>query len=267
MSLDDTASLTSFLNRHPDVVMVTVVQAKGSTPRDAGTFMLVGKHALFGTIGGGQLEFIGIEKARKLLADGLDRDTLSLPLGPEIGQCCGGWVELALEVLTVERRAALDARMQRATAQQPQVFIFGAGHVGLALTAALSPLPFRVVLLDSREHIDGEIPHGTDFRRVALPEAQVAEIAQGGAAVILTHDHALDFLIAREALARDDLAYIGMIGSATKRATFAHWLAREGGDKAQLTRLTLPIGAGPIKDKRPAVIAALVAAELLHKLC
>lgn len=266
MSLDSAASLHAFLIHHPHAVMVTVTTAKGSTPRDAGTFMLVAEQALFGTIGGGQLEFIGIEKARTLLANGQDRDTLSLPLGPDIGQCCGGWVELALEVLTPERQAALHARMQQLAAQQPQVFIFGAGHVGLALTAALRPLPFSVTLLDSREIIDGQIPDGVTFRRVAMPEAQVAQIAPGGAAVILTHDHALDFLIARQALTRNDLSYIGMIGSATKRATFAHWLAREGGDTAQLARLTLPIGASPIKDKRPAVIAALVAAELLHKL-
>lgn len=266
MSLGSAASLHAFLNHHPDVVMVTVTKAKGSTPRDAGTFMLVAEQALFGTIGGGQLEFIGIEKARTLLANGQDHDTLSLPLGPEIGQCCGGWVELVLEVLTPERKATLDTRMQQAEALQPQVFIFGAGHVGLALAAALKPLPFCVTLLDSRKIIDGQIPAGIDFRRVAMPEAHVAQIAPGGAAVILTHDHALDFLIAREALARDDLSYIGMIGSTTKRATFAHWLERAGGDATQLARLTLPIGASPIKDKRPAVIAALVATELLHRL-
>jgi xanthine dehydrogenase accessory factor len=81
--------------------------------------------------------------------------------------------------------------------------------------------------------------------------------------LILTHDHALDFLIARAALARTDLAYVGMIGSATKRATFAHWLKREGEDDRLMTRLTLPIGGNAVRDKRPEVIAALVAAELL----
>src|SRR3546814_2831524 len=99
-----------------------------------------------------------------------------------------------------------------------------------------------------------------------MPEALVADIPAGGAAVILTHDHALDFLIAREALARPDLPYVGMIGSATKRATFANWLKREGADPRLTDRLVLPVGGSAVKDKRPAVIAAMVAAELLAAL-
>ncbi|MGG2478284.1 XdhC family protein, partial [Rhizobium sp. BR5] len=92
----------------------------------------------------------------------------------------------------------------------------------------------------------------------------VAKIPANGAAIIVTHDHALDFLIAKEALARNDLAYVGMIGSKTKRATFAHWLEREGEPPSRLAKLILPIGGYGVRDKRPAVIAALVAAELLQ---
>jgi len=95
----------------------------------------------------------------------------------------------------------------------------------------------------------------------------VKDMPAGAALVILTHDHALDFLIAREALARADLAYAGMIGSATKRATFANWLSREaGGERSWLDRLTLPIGGSAVKDKRPHVIAAMTAAEILTAL-
>ena len=103
-------------------------------------------------------------------------------------------------------------------------------------------------------------------RLAALPEALVADIPPGSAVVIVTHDHALDFLIAREALARPDLAYTGMIGSATKRATFTRWLLREGGGPDWLERLTLPIGGGAVKDKRPQVIAAMTVAEMLTAL-
>jgi xanthine dehydrogenase accessory factor len=100
-----------------------------------------------------------------------------------------------------------------------------------------------------------------------MPEALVRDMPAGAAVVILTHDHALDFLIAREALARMDLAYTGMIGSATKRATFANWLSREGGgERSLLDRLTLPIGGSAVRDKRPEVIAAMTAAEILTAL-
>ena len=96
-----------------------------------------------------------------------------------------------------------------------------------------------------------------------MPEVEIAQAKPGAAIVILTHDHALDFLIAKEALARAELAYVGMIGSKTKRATFASFLEREGATRASMDRLTLPIGGSTVKDKRPAVIAAMVAAELL----
>ncbi len=100
---------------------------------------------------------------------------------------------------------------------------------------------------------------GVRHRLAAMPEALVAEAAPGAAIVILTHDHALDFLIAREALARDDLAYVGMIGSKTKRATFASQARESGLAQARIDRLVLPIGGRQVPDKRPAVIAAMTA--------
>ena len=84
---------------------------------------------------------------------------------------------------------------------------------------------------------------------------------------MLTHDHALDFLIVAEALRRKDAAYVGMIGSKTKKATFRSWyLKSAGGNDADFARLVSPIGGDAVKDKRPAVIAALAAAEIMTAL-
>jgi len=91
----------------------------------------------------------------------------------------------------------------------------------------------------------------------------VRQAPRGSAYLILTHDHALDFLIASEALARSDAPYIGMIGSLTKKAKFASWFKAEGGDPQLLNRLVMPIGAAGLGDKRPQVIAALAAAEIM----
>ena len=256
-------ALPAFLTTHPDAMLVDVAEARGSTPREAGAFMVVAPDALFGTIGGGQLEFLAIDHARKLLASVERTASLDVPLGPEIGQCCGGRARLAFTRLDAAARAALAARQGAIERTFPDVFVFGAGHVGLALATALRPLPLAVTLIETRDVPEDGLPPGTTLRRIAVPEAEVAMIRPGGAAVILTHDHALDFLIARQALARPDLAYVGMIGSATKRATFARWLDREGGDPSALDRLVLPIGGSALRDKRPEVIAALVAAELL----
>ena len=89
----------------------------------------------------------------------------------------------------------------------------------------------------------------------------------GSAFVVLTHDHALDFLIVAEALRRTDAAYVGMIGSATKKATFKSWyLKTAGGGEDAFARLVCPIGGDAVRDKRPEVIAALAAAEILAAL-
>ena len=104
-------------------------------------------------------------------------------------------------------------------------------------------------------------------RLTPMPEEMVRQAPAGSAFVVLTHDHALDFLIVAEALKRPDAAYVGMIGSKTKKATFKSWyLKTAGGTEAAFSRLVSPIGGDKVKDKRPAVIAALAAAEIMTAL-
>lgn len=258
-------ALTAFLAHHPDAIFVTVAQAKGSTPREEGAFMLVSATEIYGTIGGGQLEFMAIDNARVLLS-GQGLTQMDVPLGPEIGQCCGGRTLLSFTRVTPELAADLESRLAAESAAYPKVMLFGAGHVGHALAAALAPLPLRVTVVETRAEALHGLPDTVTARHVAMPEALVTDLPPGSAVVILTHDHALDFLIAREALTRSDLAYVGMIGSATKRATFKTWLARETEGAVSSEALVLPIGGTAVRDKRPAVIAALVAAELLTAL-
>lgn len=244
-------------------ILIEVIDARGSTPREAGAWMLVSADRLHGTIGGGAFEYMAIDHARALLAGKATVWRQDIPLGPAIGQCCGGFVSLAFTPFDRTARARLEARLKAEDETHPTIYVFGAGHVGKALATALQPLPFAVTMIETRAEELGDLPEGVAHRLTALPEAEVAAIPAGGAAVIVTHDHALDFLVAREALARDDLFYCGMIGSATKRTTFSNWLRAEGGTPAMLGRLVLPIGGSAVRDKRPAVIAALVAAELL----
>lgn len=258
-----TASLAAFLAANPRAILVEVAEARGSTPREAGAWMLVADTALHGTVGGGAFEYMAVDHARALLAGKANEARRDIPLGPAIGQCCGGFVTLAFTPFDAAARARLEARLRAEDEAHPAVFVFGAGHVGKAIAAALAPLPFTVTVIETRADELAGLPDTAATKLTALPEAEVAAIPPGGAAVIVTHDHALDFLIAREALARGDLFYCGMIGSATKRATFASWFRAEGGESAALDRLVLPIGGTAVRDKRPAVIAALTAAELL----
>lgn len=257
-------NLRDFLREEPDSVLVEVTGADGSTPRDTDAWMLVAKSRIFSTIGGGQLEYMAIDHARRALRQGQPAGPMTIPLGPEIGQCCGGRVGLAFEAMTADLAAELVARTDAEIASRPHVYVFGAGHVGDALGMALSLAPVRTVLVDTREdELSASRAHGIETCLTAMPEAVVRDAPGASAFVILTHDHALDFLIAAEALRRDDAAYVGMIGSKTKRATFRNWLSREIGRPELFDRLVCPIGGTTVRDKRPSVIATLAAAEIL----
>lgn len=257
------ARLRAFLETAPDIAVVEIVSAKGSTPREVATWMLVSLGGSCGTIGGGRLELMAIERAREMIADGTATDRLDVPLGPEIGQCCGGRVMVDLALLDEELRQAIPARIEAEEALQPHVLMFGGGHVGQALAAAFALLPLKVSVIETRASALESMPAGIACVLTPIPEEAVRQAPPGSAFLVLTHDHALDFLIVAEALKRGDAAYVGMIGSKTKKATFRSWYMREGGGSdAAFERLICPIGGSDVKDKRPAVIAALAAAEV-----
>ncbi|RFZ88439.1 xanthine dehydrogenase accessory protein XdhC [Shinella sp. WSJ-2] len=253
-----------FLRRAQAAILVEVTGAAGSTPRDTDAFMLVSERGTFATIGGGQLEYMAIDHARRALRFNVAAEPMDVPLGPEIGQCCGGRVGLTFTAVTPTIARDLIARSDREMASRPHVYVFGAGHVGDALAMALSLAPLRVILVDTREDelIASTVPR-IETCLTAMPEAVVRDAPAGSSFVILTHDHALDFLIAAEALKRPDAAYVGMIGSKTKRATFRNWLSREVGQPDLFKNLICPIGGTAVKDKRPAVIATLAASEIM----
>ena len=259
--------LRAFLGASPAAALVEVTEAKGSTPREKGAWMLVSPDAIFETIGGGQLEFRAIEQAREMLAGGGHAAGLDIPLGPEIGQCCGGRVEVSIRRVDHDLAAELIAAAERRDAELPRVFLFGGGHVGHALASALVLLPVHVVVVETRADALEGMPDGVEARLTPVPEEMVRGAPAGAAFVVLTHDHALDFLIVGEALARADAAYVGMIGSKTKKATFKSWyLKTAAGTEESFSRLVSPIGGAEVNDKRPAVIAALAAAEIMTAL-
>ncbi|MBN9221731.1 MAG: xanthine dehydrogenase accessory protein XdhC [Mesorhizobium sp.] len=267
-------SLKAFLSSAGRLALVEVAGTKGSTPREKGAFMLVSPTAIFGTIGGGQLEYMAIDKARQMLPSSKGRRarievdeicaTLDIPLGPEIGQCCGGRVEVLIRIVDKGLEAEMIQAAEAEEAHLPHVYIFGGGHVGQALASAVALLPVHGVVIETRAEALEGMPETVETRLTPMPEAEVRKAPPGTAFAILTHDHALDFLIVAEALKRDDAAYVGMIGSKTKKATFRNWFLKSAdGTEMEFARLVSPIGGDAVKDKRPPVIAALAAAEIM----
>jgi xanthine dehydrogenase accessory factor len=289
-------------------VLVTVAEARGSTPRESGAKMLVREHDIIGSVGGGQLELLAIDAARKLIADKAARpDLMRYSLGPDLGQCCGGAVRLLLEPLSqTDRRwltkwrkflsspatgllitasdggkswadgAAEDgARIVEAANQGWQVietvrktarplWLFGAGHVGRALAKVLDELPFDVTWLDSRfDGFPAEVPAGV--RHVVEPRlAETVDDAPPATLfLVLTHSHQLDLEICDRVLRRGDFAFLGLIGSATKKARFLVALKGRGHAAAMLERLVCPIGLAQIPGKQPMAIVVSTAAQLL----
>ena len=256
-----------FISGGEPIARIDIISAKGSTPRDVGAWMLVSDRGIFQTIGGGQLEYMAIDKARSMIQSASrNAEIMSIPLGPEIGQCCGGAVELSVRLCDPVLLDECREQVQAEHDALPDVYVFGAGHVGNALAQALSLLPVRPMLIDTREAELAAAPNNVETLLAPIPEAVVSSAKPGSVFVVLTHEHSLDFLIAAQALARQDAAYVGMIGSKTKRATFCKWLAREYADDSAAARLVCPIGGNEVADKRPEVIAALVAAEILTAL-
>ena len=255
--------------RNEDAVLVRVESTQGSAPREAGTWMAVWAEGLTATIGGGQLEFQATQEARELLAgkqaiDGIRR----YPLGPSLGQCCGGVMFLSYRRITAADAPALQREL---VAQLAPVALFGGGHVGAALARLLAALPFSVRWIDSRDGVFPDaLPAQIDTEHSEPVQDAVAALAPGSRVLIMSFSHAEDLDIVIACLKRlrthDDLPYIGLIGSKTKWATFSHRLEARGFTADELARITCPIGVPGITGKEPEVIAVAVAAQLLQSL-
>ena len=305
------------LSRHASLVRVTVTRLRGSAPREAGATMLVDAVGTVGTIGGGRLEWHAVGLARELLRDACAAPVriADLILGPELGQCCGGRVELWLERLTRAdahwlKNAACRLRAEQGLAiatelidgavnhrllrrsfmgaaaleiesrpdgrttlfeaprpRRPDLWIFGAGHVGQALVRLLAELAlFEITWIDTRaELLPESLPEGVSPQVCAAPAELAVRAPAGTHFVVMTHDHALDYELCRVILSRADSSWLGLIGSASKSARFRSRLLRDGHDRETVARLMCPIGVPGMVSKLPGAIAIAIAAQLLQR--
>lgn len=242
--------LADLCERGVPCVLLTVMTAKGSTPREAGTKMIVTMDAQFGTIGGGNLEFDAIAQARELLKKAASAaEVKDYALGPSLAQCCGGAVSVFLEPFIKNRKSLL---------------LFGAGHVGKEIVNVLGGLPVDIRWVDGRlAEFPPTIPVHVKVVATATPVAELREIPEGTFILIMTHSHDLDYELSLAALKNGKFDYLGLIGSQTKRVKFERRLKADGIDEKAISRLICPIGIGGVTGKHPREIAIAVAAELL----
>ena len=273
------------LEVHGTCAMISVVKVEGSTPREAGARIVVTPLGFHGTIGGGTLEWQAIAKAQALLGKPTQHKLSVHSLGPDLGQCCGGRVQLVTEVFARNDLAAardfaareetgVFAVMGRILApdfneqfgdSNRKLYLFGAGHVGRALILALAPLPFDVIWIDARE---GAFPSAVPSNVVTIqsenPAAEIVDAPPSSFALVMTHSHGLDLEIIDAVLRSSRFAYAGLIGSATKRARFSKRLREAGIPDENISAMVCPIGIPSIKSKHPAAIAAATVVQLLE---
>ena len=297
----DRDALHNAVLRHGTVARVVIAAFDGSSPREVGAAMLVWMDGQSGTIGGGALEWQATCAARAMLAGGGNTRLDRVPLGPTLGQCCGGAVTLLSEVYDVTSVAALptdviaratDGRamplaikrllararnsgtmpaphlvqgwmIEPLTHPQRQLWVWGAGHVGRALIAVLAPLPnLAITWVDiGLDRFPETIPSNARALPVQNPADAVSLAPQGAEHLILTYSHALDLELCHRLLGHGFVS-AGLIGSATKWARFRSRLAGLGHTPAQIARIQCPIG-DPVLGKHPQAIAIGVAAALL----
>jgi xanthine dehydrogenase accessory factor len=248
-------------------VLVEVREAQGSVPRENGTRMLVSLQRAAGTIGGGHLELKAMAQAREMLSsDEQAVRSLHLPLGPALGQCCGGAVTLHFERLQERHLQAW-----REAAPLFHLQLYGAGHVGRAIARVLATLDVQVDWIDEREDEfplalgDGAWPAHIGKLVGDGAEAEVRHAPPGAFYLVLTHQHDLDLRITEAILRRGDFAFLGLIGSRTKKQKFIHRFQERGIPAAAIDRMTCPIGLPGITGKEPEVIAVAVVAQLLRQ--
>jgi xanthine dehydrogenase accessory factor len=227
--------------------------------------MLVTAANVTGTVGGGHVELEAIRHARAMLHSAGEHEAMhEWVLGPALGQCCGGAMQLQFE--RAADASAFDERMKPHVAP---LALFGGGHVGRAIVNALAPLPFAVTWIDSRDEIfPAAVPANVQCEHSDPVQAAVADIPPLSRVLVMSFSHAEDLDIVAGCLKRlrerDDLPYVGLIGSRTKWATFRGRLRERGFSDEELARITCPIGIPGITGKQPEIIAAGVAAQLLQ---
>ncbi|MEU5715842.1 xanthine dehydrogenase accessory protein XdhC [Streptomyces sp. NPDC020403] len=257
------AAVARLRARRESGVLVTVATVRGHAPRDAGAKLVVGRSETWGSIGGGNIEAVAIDRAREMIAgseSGTELVDFALNdkvTGPHGVQCCGGTVAVLFEPLPVVRAVA----------------VFGVGHVGLELARVLARQDLDLHLVDTRAEMLGEQRLDVLADAVAqvhvhhtplLPEQVLEELPRGTHVLIMTHDHAEDAALCDAALRATHLGSVGLIGSAAKWVRFRERLRTEGGhDDAAIDRIKTPIGLADITGKEPATIAVSVAADLL----
>ncbi len=236
-------------------VSVTLIEAIGSTPQDAGSKMLVDRQGLvFGTVGGGKVELKSLELARQLIErTGPVSGSVFVEwnLQRDVGMTCGGVVKLFFE--TFNRRSW-------------HIVIFGAGHVAQALVRTLLQLDCQITCLDPRQEWLSRLPASPKLTTQHSDQLAdvVPQLDDNDFVICMTMGHRTDRPILRRVFELDrHFAYLGVIGSHAKRKVLIRELKEDGIPDSLVEQFECPIGL-PLGNNQPSEIAISIAAQLIQ---
>ena len=254
--------LTSNIDYKKNIIKAKIINVKGSSPNKINDFMLVAPKDIFGTIGGGNLEYLVIEESKLMLKNKSKRKKLNIPLGPGIGQCCGGYVEIILTLHKDTDAAMKDEKVNDSFKED--LYIFGAGHIGQALIETIGNLNFNTYLIDSREeYLKMSVNKDVNYLLSKEPWKVVNKLKDNAYYVVLTHSHEYDLKILNEILTKK-FTFVGLIGSTTKKNRFFKRLTENGHDKNIIKKIECPIGVDIGNSKDPNEIAFSIITRLIY---
>ena len=193
----------------------------------------------------------------------LNNQIINIPLGPSIGQCCGGYAQVEITKHANGFESLINEKFLNF--KLDNLFIFGAGHIGQELSSRSTDLDFNVHLIDSRNDylkIQNEkeiIPIFAKF-----PWMLVKNLPKKSYYIVLTHSHDYDFKIINEILNINTFQFLGLIGSKTKKKRFNNRLVKLGYNQYLINKIECPIGLKNITSKKPGEIAISIIARLLE---
>jgi len=236
-----------------DAVVITITAARGSVPGQVGAKAVVTVGGLIaGNLGGGKVEAKAISRAMELLAGAEKCVALTWNLQNDVGMTCGGEMSFLFE-----RIAALPPW---------HIAVFGAGHVSQALVPVLATLACRIDVFDTRADWLARFPLMEKVRlhQVGKFEQGVDHLTDASFVLSITQGHSCDRPVLREILARlSEVPFLGVIGSASKRAVLLRELREDGFPENLLKKIECPLGLS-IGGNDPAEIAISIAARLLE---
>ena len=250
-----------------EIILITIIETKGSVPRNKNVKMIVSIDEQYGTIGGGELEYRTINEAINLLKDSSTKNkTLNYPLGPSLGQCCGGFIKIKLEKFNRGQDLLKKNNLKNfITKNYKNLYLFGAGHIAQSLSIKLDGTGFNVFIIDSREDFLSKIKSKYVTKVLAKnPEIIINNAPAKTFYLIMTHSHQIDLSICSSLLKKNDFSFIGLIGSKTKKNKFFKRLKNMGHKQEIINKIEIPIGLKGIEGKEPDIIAISIIARLLE---